>query len=526
MSNSESGVMMISLDNIRRVWGFSTLTDQTLQWLVDQSQEVWIEPGVVFRREGDPAEHVFILLEGDYWITQRVGAEEVLLKAVTAYELFGEVPILMGVDYFWASGHARTRCQILEIPNEVFWTLMGICSSLATTIVRTATARLQEVQLIAQHRENLMSLGNMAAGLAHELNNPAAASRQAARQLREVFPVLQALALEMTRKSIQANQEGILEVVRQEAIARAYQGPPLDPLTQSDREDEVTDWLTAHGIANAWNLAPTLVGVGLDTQWLNQLASQLSGQCTTSVITWLEMFLTGAGLLDQLHHSTQRIFNIVDAVQGLSEQDSSTFQSIDIHESLESTLTILQHKLKQGVTVIRDYGEHVPPFYAYGTEISQVWINLIDNAIDAAMERFVTTQTEPITASKSQATLTIPNPWQNLGINQELEQGRSPHLLMTRDQQDSPTIWIQTRHHDHHLIVEIADNGVGIPPEIQSRIFEPFFTTKGVGQGTGIGLQIVRRIVDRYQGHIDISSKPGNTCFQVNFPVYSNRRGD
>lgn len=498
---------MIVMEDIRQIPGFSKLEDQTLQWLVSHCREVWLEPGVVFRREGDPAEHVFLLLEGEYWITQRVGNEEVLLKAAKAKDLFGEVPTLMGIDYFWASGHARTRCCILEVPNEVFWRLMGLCPTLATTVVRTATQRLQEVQLLAQHRENLVSLGNMAAGLAHELNNPAAASRQAARQLREVFPILQTLTLTMAQKSMLANQQGILDDVQREAIARASEGPPLDPLTQSDREDDVTDWLTDHGIAYGWRLSPTLVAAGLDRAWLDGLANQLPGQCIPSVITWLETLLTGAGLIDQLDHSTQRIFNIVEAVQDYSDIDTDAFQQVDVHEGLESTLTILHHKLKREVVVIRDYATDLPPIHTYGTELNQVWTNLIDNAIDATRSRFDIAPAQRLAESRGQAVLTIPDPWQN--------KGRSP--LVTEN--ETPTIWIRTCLDSDQILVEIADNGTGIAAEIQPHIFEPFFTTKGVGQGIGIGLQIVRRIVERHRGHIHVISIPGHTRFQVRLPV-------
>ncbi len=498
---------MIVLDNIRQISGFSHLEDATLQWLVSHSREVCLEPGVVFRRDGDPAEHVFVLLEGEYWITQRVGNEEVLIKAVKAIDLFGEVPTVMGVDYFWASGHARTRCYILEVPNAVFWQLIGLCPTLATTIVRTATERLQEVQLLAQHRENLVSLGNMAAGLAHELNNPAAASRQAARQLREVFPVLQTLTLVMAQKSMLANQQGILDGVQQEAIARAQAGPLLDPLTQSDREDDVTDWLANHGITDGWRLSPTLVAAGLDLPWLDHLAAQLPGQCIPSVVTWLETLLTGAGLLDQLNHTTQRIFNIVEAVQDYSDQDAGLLQTVDVHDGLESTLTILHHKLRHSITVIRDYDPNLPRIQTYGTELNQVWTNLIDNAIDATQARFAPTPAPRLAEQKSHATLTIPDPWQH--------QRRSPVEIEAA----SPTIWIHTQLDGGQILVEIADNGIGILADVQPHIFEPFFTTKAVGQGTGIGLQIARRIIEHHQGHIHVLSDADTTRFQVRLPV-------
>ncbi|MGJ3245829.1 MAG: sensor histidine kinase [Elainellaceae cyanobacterium] len=498
---------MIDVNDLRQVKGFSQLGDEMLKWLVQESREVWLEPGQVFRQEGDPAEHVFILLDGEYWITQRVGNEEVLLKAVFGKELFGEVPIIMGVDYFWASGHARTRCHLLEMPNDIFWKLLGLCSCLATTIVRTATERIQDVQILAQHRENLISLGTMAAGLAHELNNPAAASRQAARQIRDLFPRIQTLTLEITRKAMTTDQQTFLAQLQREAIARIRHAPVLDPITQSDREDDVTDWLDAHGVPNGWQLAPTLVSAGLETTWLNEIATQMPDHCLTSILTWLESILAGAGLLEQLHQSTRRIANLVDAVQDYSEQDDlAPTHEINVHDGLESTLTILHHKLKRGVTVMREYDETVPRIQSYGTELNQVWTNLIDNAIDATEAQFSSASSSE--ARHHAAALTIPDPWQS----------SMPHPAIACAE-NSPTVWIRTRCLGDQIVVEISDNGVGIPSELQAHIFEPFFTTKDIGKGMGVGLQIVNRIVQRHQGDIRVASMPGNTCFQVCLPV-------
>ncbi len=254
------------------------------------------------------------------------------------------------------------------------------------------------------------------------------------------------------------------------AIARVKTAASLDPLTQSEHEDEVIDWLEACGISDGWKLAPTLVGVGLDTQWLDTVVDQLPVSLLGDVLVWLEMTLTGVGLVSEIKQGATRISNLVSAIKEYSYMDQAPLQEIDVHEGLENTLTILGHKLKPGVVVIREYDTRLPRIDAYGSQLNQVWTNLIDNAIDA-MEG----------------------------------QGQ---------------IWLRTAREEARIVVEIADNGPGIVPEIQARMFEPFFTTKDIGKGTGLGLDIVRRIVvGQHKGSIHVSSQPGNTRFQVRLPI-------
>ncbi len=384
---------------------------------------------------------------------------------------------------------------------------MGLCPSVAMTVLQAMIERVQEVQVLAQHRERLISLGTLAAGLAHELNNPASAARRAARELREVFPVLQTQTLKLTQKSLRDDQREFLTTLQQDAIARAQNAPLLNPLTQSDREDSIIEWMDAHSIQNGWQLASTLVGAGLDSDWLDQISAQLRGQCLHEILLWLDATLTIVGLLNTLEHSTERIHQLVEAVQDYSSLDSVALQVTDIHAGLESTLTILQHKLKQGITVIRDYADDLPTVMSYGHELEQVWMNILDNAIDAVIARFSNNassiQTE---VSLHTSPLVIPTGWQ-VTVN---------HSFLVEQQQ--PTIWIHTCCEAEQVLVEIVDNGIGVPPEVQPYIFEPFFTTKGVGKGTGLGLNTSHKIVDRYGGDIRVVSRPGDTCFQIRLP--------
>jgi len=253
--------------------------------------------------------------------------------------------------------------------------------------------------------------------------------------------------------------------------------------------------------------ASTLVGAGLDSDWLDQISAQLRGQCLHEILLWLDATLTIVGLLNTLEHSTERIHQLVEAVQDYSSLDSVALQVTDIHAGLESTLTILQHKLKQGITVIRDYADDLPTVMSYGHELEQVWMNILDNAIDAVIARFSNNassiQTE---VSLHTSPLVIPTGWQ-VTVN---------HSFLVEQQQ--PTIWIHTCCEAEQVLVEIVDNGIGVPPEVQPYIFEPFFTTKGVGKGTGLGLNTSHKIVDRYGGDIRVVSRPGDTCFQIRLP--------
>ncbi len=491
---------------LRHVPVLAKLSEGKLQWMIDQGKEVRLQPGQLLRAEGDLANCVFVLLAGSFQMTQRVGNQDMLLKRHDTPTLIGEVPLLMGVSHFWASGRSITPCHILELSAETFWQFMGLCPTLAMTVLKTMIERVQEAQVLAQHRERLISLGTLAAGLAHELNNPASAARRTAGELRQVFPVLQTQTLKLTHRSFSDEQHAFLTQLQQDAIVRAQNAPRLDPLAQSDREDRMIEWMDHHNISNGWQYASTLVSTGLDNDWLDQIPARLQRECLDEILLWLDATLTVVGLLSTLEHSTGRVHQLVEAVQDYSSLDAAALQPIDVHEGLESTLTILGHKLKRGIRVVRDYADDLPKVMGHGHELEQVWMNIIDNAIDAVIDRHHNNssrvQSEVVLHTSP---LIIPTGWQ----------GPGNHSLQVEQQ---PTILIQTRCEADWVLVEIADNGIGIPPEVQPHILEPFFTTKGVGRGTGLGLNTSYKIVEWHGGGIRITSRPGDTCFQVRLP--------
>ena len=324
---------------------------------------------------------------------------------------------------------------------------------------------------ISLKQEKLIELGTLAAGLAHEMNNPVAASNRSINKLREVIIRLLSLVLQLNQQMTPTQLKLVFEL-QQDLIERVATNTDLDSLTRSDLEEEVTSWLEAHDLSNGWKLAPTFVKAGLDTEWLSSIKEIFSTDSLGYVLNWSETILGVFGLLDEITRSTDRISDLVQAVKAYSYMEKAKLQEVDVHKGLNSTITLLSHKLKQGVEITRKYDKNLPHCFAHQSELNQVWTNIIDNAIEAMAGR-----------------------------------GK---------------IWICTSHENDCILVEIIDNGPGIPPNIQPHIFEPFFTTKEEGVGTGLGLDISRRIIDKgHHGNISFTSEPGKTHFQVRLPINS-----
>ena len=326
----------------------------------------------------------------------------------------------------------------------------------------------QEIML--RQSEKLATLGKLSAGMAHELNNPAAAARRGADQLRQLFIQLQITYLRLGKMKLSDAQ---LDALTNLAIAvqqQAAQPANLDALTRSDREYEVESWLEDRNIDNAWELAPALVEMGYTPEKLTSLAAELRVEQLGTAVAWLTITHTIYSLLQEISEGSSRISEIVKALKTYTYLDQAPVQDVDVHEGLDNTLVMLRSKLKKGVTVHRDYCTNLPRIEAYGSELNQVWTNIIDNAV-AAMNG----------------------------------QGE---------------ISLRTHYEGSWITIEIEDNGPGIPEPIQSKIFDPFFTTKAPGEGTGLGLNISHNIiVQKHKGEITVDSQPGRTCFQIKLPV-------
>jgi signal transduction histidine kinase len=444
---------------------FAKLTDQQLSCL-DGGELIDAPIGAILASEGEHTGYFHVILAGEVRATRTYDRQSILLGVNKAGHFLGETMLLLDIPWL-ATCRVSKPARLFRLNEENFWQMMGTCPSVAREIFRSASGRMRNLEGYSQQREKLAALGTMAAGLAHELNNPASAAGRAAAHLQQVTDSLQNFLCGLS-KNLESNQWEFLLNAAQEASNKTT--PELDHLARSDRSETIATWLEAHGISSAWDLAPTFVTAGLDCGWLDNLAAKLPPASHRDAFGWLEARLNLKALIRQVEQATGRISELVKAVKAYSFMDQSPMQELDIHEGIESTLTMLGHKLKN-VTLVRAFDRSIPRIPANGSELNQVWTNLIDNAIHA--------------------------------VN------------------GNGKICVGTSREDDQLVVEIVDNGAGIPKDIQSRMFEPFFTTKSVGTGTGLGLIISNRIVgDRHGGEIEFESHPGETRFKVRLPIH------
>ena len=460
-----------TLQELQKIPLFSTLPSGQSSCLA-LGEIVQLEAGKVLAREGEPLESFYVLLEGEMRVSRNYENQAVLMGVTKPGMFLGEISLLLDSPNL-ATVRTLKLCRLFRLDKDGFWQMLSGCPSVASQIFRTMATRVRNMEGYSQQREKLASLGTMAAGLAHELNNPATAARRASANLREVVDNLQSCACEL-HDSLKPEHWQPLVDASQNAISRLAKVVPLDSVARSDREDVVAAWLRQHGVADGWKLAPAFVSAGLDSGELAALAGKLPREALSDAFGWLEASLSLHSLLNEVEASSARIAELVKAVKAYSYMDQSPMQEVDVHEGIENTLTMLGHKLKN-ITVTRKFDRAIPHIMAYGGELNQVWTNLLDNAIDAV--------------------------------------------------KGTGKICIATFLDDDQVVVEIMDNGSGIPPEVQSHIFEPFYTTKGVGSGTGLGLVISSRIVaNRHGGEIEFQSEPGDTRFKVRLPIKQSPR--
>lgn len=453
---------------LRSLMLFETFSDQQLQWLTENSSEVDFKQNENIFVQDKKGDALWVLIEGGWRLVRLMdGSETTFVNTSQPGTWAGGIPLPKGI--YQATAQATVPTRMLRIPDDAVEYMLDNGYPIANHLLAGITVGARNMAMQTQQHEKMLALGKLSAGLAHELNNPAAAAQRAAAQMRETLAEMQTALLKMAAQLSPAQLEQVTKL-QGEAAIKAKNPPILDSLAQSEREDELSGWLDNHEVADGWKIAATFVGAGLDSDWLDKLAQELAGETLDNTLNWLAATLTATDLLNQLEQSNERISILVKSVKEYSYMDQAPVQEIDVHDGLESTLTMLAHKLRQGITVTREYDRSLPRINAYGSELNQVWTNLLDNAVDA--------------------------------IN---GQGK---------------IWIRTRSENNCIVVEIADNGPGIPPQIQSRIFEPFFTTKGVGEGSGLGLDIAYRIVvQRHKGEFKVDSQPGDTRFQVSLPL-------
>jgi signal transduction histidine kinase len=360
-----------------------------------------------------------------------------------------------------------TAGRVLRVPAEVLRERSNAWFPFGGHLIQGLYHTARSVESTARQRESLVTLGTLAAGLAHELNNPAAAATRTVDALETACGALLSSIGRLARDELSAGQFAALDALRGELEPPAV---ALDPLDRADREQALSTWLGRHGVERGWTIAPPLAAAGVDPAWCERAATVLEGPALEPGLEWVASTFLVATLLGEVKASTRRISELVAAVRSYSQMDRASLQQIDVADGLDSTLAMLGHKLRDGVTVVREYGARVPPIDAYAGELNQVWTNLIDNAVDAM--------------------------------------------------DGTGTLRVATFVEGDGVVVEIGDTGRGMPPEVAARAFEAFYTTKDVGKGTGLGLDIARRIVvERHGGTITIDSRPGDTTVRVRIPV-------
>jgi len=456
---------MVDQSELLRFPIFADLPQDQIAWFLAQSQEMHLKPGDVYARQGDPAEAMFVILEGQFQWRGEVAGEAILLASKTG-DVTGVLPFSR-MKQFAVTASAVTNGRILRFPASLFPELVQKMPELAKRLVGVMSDRIRETTRFEQQRDRLAALGKLSAGLAHELNNPASAAKRASSQLRNTLKRIKEASHQLGRRELSAAQKA--EIEKLELSFTQRDEPPPNALAIRDLEDDIDALLRSHGQNDLWQLSAELAQRGIKAEALKSLFDTLDLETARAALVRIAASVEIASLLNQIESSTSRISDLVGAIKEYTFMDQAPLHNVDIVKSLETTLTILNHKLKRGVVVQRDY-QHVPLLVnSFGSELNQVWTNLIDNAIDA------------------------------MSGKGELR--------------------IRTYRQDSCVVVEVADNGSGISPEVKSHIFEPFFTTKPVGEGTGLGLDTVQRIVRKHRGNIQVTSKPGDTVFQVWLPM-------
>ncbi len=462
--HSPESEVLAALRHVRQLDG---LADAEYLWLIQHSWEFSAPAGTRLFSDGDPATHMTILLAGEVQVRRQHAARGSLFIGRSG-QITGVLPFSR-MKTAGGSGYVSEAVWALQISRDRFPEMLAAIPSMGQRCVSVLLDRVREVTRLEQQSEKLNALGKLAANLAHELNNPASAAQRASSNLMEELRAYGKVSFEAGRLCLSNQQEErYMEWNRNIRSAIEHRTKSPNPMDAGALEERLTRWLEPRKLSNPWSIAPVFAEAGVEPEELAVLDTFLSPEATDVAVTHFASTLRAERMTEAVLESTARIFDLIHAIQQYSHMDQAPLQDIDLAQSLENTLTMLHYRLNH-VKVLRDFAPNLPRIAANGSELNQVWMALLENALDAM--------------------------------------------------QDRGTIRVATQNAGDMVRVEIWDDGPGIPPELHSRIFEPFFTTKPPGKGAGLSLDTVHRILSRYRGFIDLQSKPGSTCFQIRIPL-------
>ncbi len=469
----------VLLARLRGVSILSAVPDTEIRCLGD-AREMRLPEGEFIAKQGEVAHFFWILLSGEMRIYQTMpDGHEMIMGTAPAGTALGELPLLSNTPYA-TSVRATKPCEVLQFDEQQFWDMMKSCPNVRQAILGNMADRFQKFQSVIVQQEKMASLGTLAAGLMHELNNPGAAAVRAAAQLRENLMRMHKLTAKFSKSKMSDEQKQCMFHLQEYALAKER---PLrmNSLEQSDAEEALAEWMETANIEDAWKLAPTLVAIGMTSGDLECARMEFPGPFFSDALNWLEALVSSMQLVGTIEESIGRVSDLVKAVKSYAYEGKGQKQSVDINESIHATLVILAHKLREKqITLEKDFATGLPVLQTECSGLNQIWTNILDNAIDA------------------------------------VDQGGRIRIRTWEDTlADAKSSASKTR---HYLCITIADDGPGIPTESQARIFDPFYTTKPVGVGTGLGLGIVQRIVEQYGGTVTFASQPGNTEFRIRLP--------
>ncbi|WP_116108137.1 ATP-binding protein [Lewinella sp. IMCC34191] len=459
-------------DRLRAFDIFKDVRTEALEWLIQKSEYKCYRKGMHIFSAGEAADHMQVLLTGSYVIQRESNGRRKELGMWKAPYVTGVLPFSRMKDT-QADGLCLEDSKVLELHRDCFVEMVNVSYQLTQALVAVMTNRVRDFQQMRLMDEKLMALGKMSAGLAHELNNPASAIVRSSQELHKHLVQTPERFKSVVTMRVTAEDVDRINEILFERIADADSVEELGLMEREERKDDLLDWLEDHDVEEADRIVDTFADWNFRTDDLESIANAIPEEAIQPILWWIETNLTTESLVNEIQASSGRIAELVQSIKAYSHMDQEpSLEMVDVHKGLKSTTIMLLHAFKKKkIRINKELGSDIPKIKALAGELNQVWTNLLSNALDV-----------------------LP------------DDGSGVLTLRTFQERDC-------------VCVEFQDNGPGIPEDIQSRIFEPFFTTKGIGEGTGMGLDIVRRVIEHHNGYVNVDSEPGCTVFRVCFPI-------